>query len=168
MNATAAAANAPNRLEKAGPSPFDRIRTELAQKTSEDSQLPPPAAITDEQKAQMERALRSRLTGTGATNAGDFFRVDRKNTQLRIQALAGKVDNLPRTSAFSPVRDRLKLIETQFQNSGQLISTTDGMNPQSLLKLQMQMYQISENVEILSKVVDSVNSGVKTMIQVQV
>ncbi|MBV9508143.1 MAG: hypothetical protein JO323_24390 [Acidobacteriia bacterium] len=155
-------------VDKTGPSKFDQIRTQLAQKVSTDLKLPPPAQISEQQKTQLESELRKRLTGTTAGNAGQFFGVQRKNTQLQIQNLSSAVSKLPSDSSFTPIRERLRSIETQFQNSGTLINNTQDMNPQSLLKVQMQMYQLSENVELLSKVVDSVNSGVKTMLQMQV
>jgi hypothetical protein len=168
MNAAASAPRAAQAVEKAGPSKFDQIRTQLAQRISADLKLPAPAKISEQQKTQLESELRKRLTVTGATNPGEFFGVQRKNTHLQIQKLSTRVTKLPADGAFAPIRERLSSIETQFQNSGKLIDSTQDMNPQSLLKLQIQMYQLSENVEMLSKVVDSVNSGVKTILQTQV
>jgi hypothetical protein len=62
----------------------------------------------------------------------------------------------------------LTSIATQVQQTGQLINNMKDTDPQSLLNVQMQMYQMSQNVEIMSKVVDQVNSGVKTVLQTQV
>ena len=37
-----------------------------------------------------------------------------------------------------------------------------------LLSLQSEMYKMGQNIEVLSKVVDSVSSGVKSTLQMQV
>ena len=42
------------------------------------------------------------------------------------------------------------------------------MDPKSLLNVQVQFYQVAENMELLSKVVDQVSSGAKTVMQTQV
>jgi hypothetical protein len=36
-----------------------------------------------------------------------------------------------------------------------------------MMKVQMQMYQLTENLELMSKVVDQVTSGVKSILQTQ-
>jgi hypothetical protein len=36
------------------------------------------------------------------------------------------------------------------------------------MKVQMQMYQLTENLELMSKVVEQVTSGVKSILQTQV
>jgi hypothetical protein len=62
----------------------------------------------------------------------------------------------------------LNLIEQQYQKSGDLIGRVKNMDPQSLLKAQVQLYQLSENMELLSKVVEQMTSGVKTIMQTNV
>jgi hypothetical protein len=153
---------------KVQPSRFDDIRSQLAQKVAADLTLPPPAQISSQQQTLLESALRKRLTGTQPTSASQFFGVDRKNTQLKIQSLTQAVNKLPNDSALDPIRDRLTSIATQFEQTGQLIGNMKDTDPKSLLNVQMQMYQMSQNVEIMSKVVDQVNSGVKTVLQTQV
>ena len=153
---------------KVQPSRFDDIRSQLAQKVAADLTLPPPAQISSQQQTLLESALRKRLTGTQPTSASTFFGVDRKNTQLKIQSLTQAVNKLPNDSALDPIRDRLTSIATQFQQTGQLINNMQDTDPKSLLNVQIQIYQMSQNVEIMSKVVDQVNSGVKTVLTTQV
>jgi hypothetical protein len=47
-------------------------------------------------------------------------------------------------------------------------SARSAENPGDLMKLQMQMYQLTENLELMSKVVEQVTSGMKTLLQTQV
>ena len=167
MKAAVPGPDATQAVEKARPSKFDEIRTELAQKVASDLQMPPAAQISQQQKGLLENALRKRLSGTNATSAADLFGVERKNAQARVQNLVTAVNKLPQDQSTSPIRARLQSIEEQYQQSGKLIDNAKDMDPQSLLKIQMQMYQLSENVGILAKVVDQVNSGVKQILQTQ-
>jgi len=48
-----------------------------------------------------------------------------------------------------------------------LDSLKNTQNPQDLMKIQMQMYQLGENLELMSKVVEQVTSGVKSILQTQ-
>ena len=67
-----------------------------------------------------------------------------------------------------PRREDLKVLEEQFQKSGDLIQGVTDMDPKSLLNVQMQLYQLSGNIELMSKLVEQVSSGVKTMLQIQI
>jgi hypothetical protein len=153
---------------KTGLSKFDEIRAKLTDKVAVGMKLPPPMVISEQQQAMLETALRKRLSGTSASNATQLFGVDMQNAQLNLQNLSRVINKLPNETAFAPLRDRLHSIEKQFQNSGELIKGVKGMDPHHMLKVQMQLYQVSENIELLSKVVDQVSSGVKTIFQTQV
>jgi hypothetical protein len=76
---------------------------------------------------------------------------------------------IPANAALDPLRARLGLIETQFAESGRLLNTAGSLSdPKALLGVQVQLYQMMSNVEMLSKVVDQMTSGVKTILQTQV
>ena len=47
-------------------------------------------------------------------------------------------------------------------------SVKSSESPGDLMKVQMQMYQLTENLEMMSKVVEQVSSGVKSVLQTQV
>ena len=153
---------------KAGPSKFDEIRSQLAEKVATDLKLPPAQKVSDPQKADLESSLRKQLSSTAPSTPRELFGPEMKNTALNVQRLTDSVNKLPTGSAFGPIRDRLDSIATQFQKSGQLIDSLQNMDPQSLLNVQMQLYEMNQNVELLSKVVDQVTSGAKTILQTQV
>jgi hypothetical protein len=86
-----------------------------------------------------------------------------------ITQLTKRVNALPKTPAFDPVRQRLASVDSQFQSAGQMVQGLRGTeSPGDLMKIQMQMYQLTENLEIVSKVVEQVTSGVKSILQTQV
>jgi hypothetical protein len=82
--------------------------------------------------------------------------------------LTTRVNSLPKTSAFDPIRSRLTSIDQQYKSAGQLVnSLKNADNPRDLMKIQMQMYQLTENLELMSKVVEQVTSGMKSVLQTQ-
>jgi hypothetical protein len=60
-------------------------------------------------------------------------------------------------------------LSVRFTNVGDSIRQVGvQQNPQNLLAMQAKIYQISEDVELLSKMVDQATSGVKSVLQTQV
>jgi hypothetical protein len=153
---------------KAKPSAFDQIQATIAAKVAADLKLPPLAQVTPQQAASLENGLKNRIEKTDARSAAELFAPDIKNTKAALGNLTAAVAKLPQQNALNPIRQRLEAVDQQFQRSGSLVNATKEMDPKSLLKVQMQMYQVSENIELLSKVVDQMSSGVKTIMQTQV
>ena len=153
---------------KAQPSAFDLIQTKISEKLSADLRLPPLAQAKPQQISALENGLKKNLERTDARPATELFRVEMKDRKAALERVTHAVDKLPAQGAFSPIRQRLDIIEKQFQKSSDLIHGVKDMDPKSLLKVQVQLYELSENLEMLSKVVDHVSSGVKTIMQTQV
>ena len=153
---------------KVKPSAFDRIQSKIADKVAADLKVPPQAQPKPQQIASIESDLRKRLDQTQASSPTEFFRGDVDRSKKALDKLTTAVEKLPPKSAFDPIRQRLNVIEQQFQRSGNLVDRVKDMDPKSLLNTQVQLYQLSENIELLSKVVDSLTSGVKTIMQTQV
>jgi hypothetical protein len=153
---------------KAGPSKFDVISSQIAQKVSASVKLPSVAQPSAQQISSIDSGLKQRLQQTDARSAPEFFRVEMKDTRLKMDKLGQAVGKLPPQTTFSPFRERLTVIEQQFQRSGDLIQNMKDMDPKSLLNVQVQLYQLSENIGLMSKLVEQVSSGVKMMLQIQV
>lgn len=156
---------------KAGPSGFDKVReTVRGRQAGETAQLPPAVTqVSAEQKRQLEADLRKRLQQARGGSPREVFRADMKKARTAMQGLSNRIEALPKTSAFEPVRTRFAAIENQFRASGKLLNNVGSVDsPRELLKVQMQMYQLTQNIEIVSKVVEQVNAGVKQILQTQV
>jgi hypothetical protein len=158
----------PGETGKLQPSAFDQVRSKIAERVAADLKLPALAQPNPQQAASLANSLNLQLQRTDARNASEFFRVEMKDKQASLDKLTNAVSKLPEQNTFAPIRQRLDTIEQQFQRSGDLIRSVKDMDPKSLLDAQMQLYQLSENIEMLSKVVDHVSSGVKTVMQTQV
>jgi len=155
---------------KTGDSKFDQVRARLIDQQAGQVQM--PAAVTqvsNQQQKVLAAQLSSRLEQTKGTPVHKLFAADMKTSQAKIDRLSQQVNALPKTSAFEPLRSRLALIDQQYQSAGRLVNSIKGSNnsPADLMKIQVQMYQLSENLELMSKVVEQVTSGMKTLFQTQ-
>jgi len=155
---------------KSGESKFDKVRVRLQDQQAESVQIPPEVKqVSPEQKKLLQDDLSKRLENKGNTSAHEVFAVDLKHAKAGLEHLTSRVNALPQTPAFEPFRQRLASIDAQYQATGQLLNTVKGtQNPGELMKIQMQMYQMTENLELMSKVVEQVTSGVKSVLQTQV
>ena len=92
-------------------------------------------------------------------------------SQLRvgIADVNRQVSAVPNTSSFAPLRQRLQSIESDFDASAKLLNTPGSLDdPNRLLQMQMEVYKLTSNVEILSRTVSEAASGAKTILQTQV
>jgi hypothetical protein len=154
--------------QKTHPSKFDSIRSQLAEQLGDNLKLPPTKQISDQRATNLETALRKRLTQTTATNPSHLFATDMRAARANVNRLNATVNKMPDNKSSATIRNSLSSIEAQYQQSAKLIGGTKGMDLQGLLKIQVELYQMSENINLLSKVVDQVTSGVKTIFQTQV
>jgi hypothetical protein len=154
--------------QKSTPSKFDLLRADLNQKLTGNTQLPPKVTnINDQQKNLLENDLRRKLET--AKSPQELFGTDMKQLRSGIADLNRQVAAIPDVSAFAPLRDRLKSIESDFSASAKLLTNTSSMDdPKRLLQMQMEVYKLAQNVEIMSRTVSETASGVKTILQTQV
>ena len=153
---------------KTAESKFDKVRAQMREKEAQQPDLPPEVKKVSLPQQNALRADMSSRLAKGA-NPKQVLSADLKHTKQKLDSLTKRVNALPNSSALLPLRDRLLSIDTQFQNAGKLVnSIKGGESPQQLLNVQMSMYQLSENVELMSKAVEQVSSGMKSILQTQV
>jgi hypothetical protein len=153
--------------EKDGPSKFEKKRAQFA-KIQTNQDLPPEVTqISSEQKKLLESNLRKRLD---RGNAQDVFKVDLRKARTKLDGLTQQVSSAPKSPALDAVRNRLNSVEAQYQESEKLLNGLNGSNtsPRDMLAIQMQMYKMTQNIEIMTKVVEQTTSGVKSVLQTQV
>lgn len=150
-------------------SKFDKVRTRLQDEQAQQVQIPPEIKqVPPEQKKALQADLSRRIEKTKTMSPHEVFGVDMKRAKERVEHLTSRVNTLPRTSAFEPFRNRLASIDAQYKSAGQLVNSLKSTeNPRDLMKVQMQMYQLTENLELMSKVVEQVTSGMKSILQTQ-
>jgi hypothetical protein len=155
-------------VQKTSESKFDRVRAGVGDRAAQQVQIPPEVKQVSPQQQEALKADLSSQVAKGA-EPKQVLGVNLQRTKQGVDALAKRVNALPKTPAFQPFRDRLTSIDSQFQAAGKLVqSIKGGESPQQLLKVQMSMYQLGENMELMSKVVEQVTSGMKSILQTQV
>ena len=139
---------------KTGESKFDKVRARLLDEQAEGTEIPPEVkqVSTDRQKV-LQADLAQRVEKMGTTSPADLFAVNITQAKEGVERLTSRVNALPKTPAFEPLRQRLASIDTQYRQAGELLSSLDGQQSQGdLMKIQLQMYQLTENLELMSKV----------------
>jgi hypothetical protein len=167
----AAAGGAGTETAKTGASQFDKVRENMRQQETAGAGALPPAVtnVSADQTRVLASDLRKKIDATPGQTAQQMFAPEVKKVGAGIEQLSQRIGNLPQTSPFEPIRARLSAIEQQYQDSNKLLSSIAQSNsPRDLLKMQVQIYQVTQNIEIVSKVVDEANSGVKQILQTQV
>lgn len=168
MQAATAAPTSQTAMQKTQPSKFDSIRLQLAERLQHDIHPPLTKQVSEQQAANLETTLRKRLSQTTSTNPSYVFAPELKTARANLTKLNVAVAKMPENKNSVSIRDSLSAIETMYQQSARLIGGSKGMDLQSLLRIQSELYRMSENIDVLSKVVDQVTSGVKTIFQTQV
>ena len=155
-------------VQKSAPSKFDLLRADLNQKLTGAAQLPPKVTtLNDQQKDLLKNDLRRKLE-TGKSPQ-ELFSGDMNQMRAGIADLDRQVAAVPDISAFAPLRERLKSVESDFNASAKLLTNPGSMDdPKRLLEMQMEVYKLAQNVEIMSRTVSEATSGVKTILQTQV
>lgn len=155
---------------KTGESKFDKVRSRLLDEQAERTEVPPEVKqVSTEQQKALQADLAQRVEKMGTTSPTNLFAVNITQAKEGVQRLTSRVNALPKTPAFEPIRQRLASIDAQYRQAGDLLSSLDGKQSQGdLMKIQLQMYQLTENLELMSKVVEQVSSGVKSVLQTQV
>ncbi len=153
---------------KTGESKFDKVRARLIDEQAHKVEIPPEVREISPQRMESLHAHLAQKVRNPAS-VQEVFRGEMAGAKQKVENLASRVNALPKTPAFQPFRDRLASVDAQYQRAGQLVNSLKGSeSPGDLMKIQVQMYQLAENLELMSKVVEQVSSGVKNVIQTQV
>jgi type III secretion system YscI/HrpB-like protein len=154
--------------QKSAPSKFDQLWGDLKQKLAETVQLPPQVtSISDQQKKLLENDLRRKLDA--GRSPQELFGSDMKQLRAGIVDLNRQVAAVPDTGAVAQLRERLKNIEADFNASAKLLEGAGSLeDPKRLLQMQMEVYKLTHNVEILAKTMSEAASGINTILKTQV
>lgn len=125
------------------PSKLDQIQAELQKKT----QAP------DSDPAKMTQLLRDIMGENGG----------------RMSMLKEAYDKLGRTSKVpSDLRGNLINTEREWNAVQQIMNSDKNLSQGELLALQQRLYMVSQHVEVMSKVVDQMAGGIKTVLNTNI
>ncbi|MFN7928245.1 MAG: hypothetical protein U0Y68_09890 [Blastocatellia bacterium] len=89
---------------------------------------------------------------------------DQSRTGLLREAMRGVVG---RREALD-LTNRFGKVETEWNQIERLMNSDQSLSNGELIGLQARLYQVTQHIEVLSKVVDQMNSGVKTILNTNV
>jgi|ERR1700744_157708 len=146
---------------KAGPSKFDKITSQLKDKSGNEAS--PTQSSTANGDQSIDRVQH------GAVAMPDRVRQSLATSQHHLAQLRGRVESTSGAGSMSDLQSRLTNIEHQY---ARLDSAAKAMppnaGPQQWIALQQQVYSMNENIGVLSKMVSQAASGVKSVLQTQV
>jgi hypothetical protein len=153
---------------KTRPSKFDKVRAELASAQQDPAAMasnPPSSAQSLASVARSQAVAAGAPTQHLTSLSADALRVSR----ARVNELQNRVAALGQSPALDAIRNRLSRIDAEYQRVGRSVDLSmSSASPQQLLKLQKDMNDLSENLNIVSKLVDEATGGIKSILQTQV
>lgn len=93
------------------------------------------------------------------------------DNRSKIESLRAEIDKVGASNETGKVGNYLEGIDKELGSLEGILNSIDPNTPVSsmdMLKLQTKMHHISEHVTIISKVVDQISSGIKTILQTNV
>jgi hypothetical protein len=143
------------------PSAFGRV-TDLSGPAHE----PPPQTIN----AQLAVAPNAPTSSADVQPASaDILKPKMDYVGNSLSVLKARIDKVAPATTAESVRNRLELLDSQFSRVGNDLKLTHvEADPMQLLRLQNDIYQIDEQLELLTRVVDQTTSGIRSLLQTQI
>ncbi len=142
-----------------GPGQFSKIRDGSSSQNAQAqlvSQVSPPPATTP----VPDLASRARA---------DILKPNLEYAGNSLSVLNARIGAIEPASAPASLQNRLELLNSQFRLIGNNLQETAAKNdPIELLRLQNDIYQLDEELELVSKVVDQATNGIRSLLQTQV
>lgn len=94
---------------------------------------------------------------------------DWMNTETRMGMLKDAYSNIPNTQKVtSDLGGRMVQVEGEYKAVEDIMHSSKNLTPGELLALQARLYQVSQHIEVMSKVVDQMAGGIKTVLNTNV
>jgi hypothetical protein len=172
-------------------SQFDKIKAQLQSTTDQVSSYAPPhpvlataptppssVASPQSSSAEAQPADSGTKTNTGTVGSKTISSLPPGAEKVQRAMAAGRyhldrihtiVDAKSSTCTLDKVKGKLTSIEAQYNHlDTTLQQISPNASPQDWLRLQQMANSMNENISVLSKLVDSASSGVKTILQTQI
>lgn len=153
----------------------ERGKTSTDQSKPSTVEQPQPLPADDPQKAM--QILRDRLEelnrGANAiqNNSVDFNKMmkDIMNPQTRMSMLDEARSQAADTSKVtSDLSGRFIQVENEYKSVEAIMNSGQNLSSGQLLALQARLYQVGQHIEVMSKVVDQMAGGIKTVLNTNV
>ncbi|HBY59786.1 MAG TPA: hypothetical protein DEH78_08170 [Solibacterales bacterium] len=148
---------------------FESVRAEVAEKAAQPNVPAPVRSVTEAERKQLISEVRRKAETDPSAAPKQVWGPDLEHAAVRIDKMRAGVGRLKDPAQAQSLGAHLQTIDEQFQKASSIMSRLPDMqDPRALLELQMEMYQMTQNLELVSKAVEQMNSGLKTVMQTQV
>lgn len=94
---------------------------------------------------------------------------DWMNTETRMGMLKDAYSSMPNTTKVTgDLGGRMIQVEGEYKAVEAIMHSNKNLSPGELLALQARLYQVSQHIEVMSKVVDQMAGGIKTVLNTNV
>lgn len=94
---------------------------------------------------------------------------DWMNTETRMGMLKDAYSSMPNTTKVTgDLSGRMIQVEGEYKAVEAIMHSNKNLSPGELLALQARLYQVSQHIEVMSKVVDQMAGGIKTVLNTNV
>ncbi len=159
-------------------SKFEQIRVEKLNKEMEITGLKmediqyKENILTKSDINQIERSFKAEIGKRGEGSEGEVLKEKIDELKSKMEMVAGKMPSISKSQLSDAVNNYLKTTEEKFSKLSNVVdrlnSGKGNYSMKDLLKIQFEIQTVTQNVELLSKIVDQVSSGLKTIMQTQV
>ncbi len=132
-----------------------------------------PTASNNQSLQQKADDIQNNLTGK-LQNIGNISKdpgaipTELLDSKSRMGFLREAFDKLGSDKAASGFQGKFLQMESDYKQVEAIMSSDKNLSPGELLALQARLYQVSQHIEVMSKVVDQMAGGIKTVLNTNV
>ena len=148
------------------------------QQNETDQPIEKTPAQTKTSGVEMQSKLDQMQAGFGAAFRSKSVRSNRKINKMLPELLDSKTRLGMLKEAYSKIGNTSKVtndlsgrftqVETEYRQVEAIMRSDKNLSPGELLALQARLYQVSQHIEVMSKVVDQMAGGIKTVLNTNV
>lgn len=155
--------------QQAGGRSFESVMQQQAADTQQQQTAAPERTVSGAQLERMRLDLTERINRLppGAPNVNALL-PELIDSRTRLGMLRQVMSNSGPQPVGTDLRGRFGQIENEWQQVESIMKSNKDLSTTELLGLQARLYQVSQHVEVLSKVVDQVTGGIKTILNTNV
>lgn len=119
---------------------------------------------------QLRDELTRRLDRIPSTQGSSFNEIwpELLRTNTRMGLLREAMKGIDNTPTGTNVKGLFGKVENEWYNLEQIMRSDKDLSSGELLGLQARLYQVSQHIDVMSKVVDQMTSGIKTILNTNV
>lgn len=117
----------------------------------------------------IQNALSGKLQNIGNVNKDPgAIPTELLDSKSRMGFLREAYDKLGSDKAASGFQGKFLQVESDYKQVEAIMTSDKNLSPGELLALQARLYQVSQHIEVMSKVVDQMAGGIKTVLNTNV